>query len=71
MKTEQFNQLQGICAIDGLCYSLDNCFDDIEGYLPEEIADEAGALRMAVKSFRDAVCEYINRNKKIYIDEEE
>ena len=43
MTTEQFNQLQTICTLDGLCYSLyymiDELVDDFD--LPEEIAKGA------------------------------
>lgn len=72
MKTEQFNQLQTICTLDGLCYSLDYMIDELADYeLPEEIAEETKNVRKALESFRKTVGEYILAHKDDYIDKEE
>lgn len=72
MKTEQFNQLQTICTLDGLCYSLDYMITELVDYeLPEEIAEDAGELQKALQSFRQTVGDYIIANKDTYIDKED
>jgi hypothetical protein len=71
MKTEQFNQLQTICTLDGLCYSLNMVFEELVDYeLPEEIEADAGEVQLALQSFRKAVGDYIIAHKDTYIDEE-
>lgn len=71
MTTEQFNQLLCICKLDGLCESLIHTMYEKEDNIPEEIDYEAGLLRMAASSFRDAIWKYKNRNMDTYIDKEE
>ena len=72
MKTEQFNQLQTICTLDGLCFSLNMVVDELVDYeLPEEIADAAENLQMRLRSFRATVEAYMIAHKDIYIDKEE
>lgn len=72
MKTEQFNQLQTIFTLDGLCYSLNMVFDELVDYdLPEEIAEGAVELQEALQSFRKTIGEYIIANKNNYIDKED
>ena len=72
MKTEQFNQLQAICTIDGLCYSLNMVVDELVDYeLPEEIVEDAGELQRALQSFRQTVGGYILAHKDTYIDKED
>lgn len=72
MKTEQFNQLQTICTIDGLCYSLNIVMDELVDYeLPEEIVEDAGELQRALQSFRKTVGEYVIAHKDTYIDKED
>lgn len=72
MKTEQFNQLQTICTLDGLCYSLNMVFEELVDYeLPEEIEADAGEVQLALQSFRKAVADYIIAHKDTYIDKEE
>lgn len=69
MKTEQFNQLQAICTLDGLCYSLNMVMDELIDYeLPEEIVEGAGELQRALQSFRQTVADYIIAHKDTYID---
>lgn len=71
MKTEQFNQLQAICILDGLCFSLHHMIDEIGDYeLPEEIADAAETLQMRLRSFRETVGTYIIAHKDTYIDKD-
>ena len=71
MKTEQFNQLQTICTLDGLCYSLDSVADEIGDGAPDELAIEVVNLRKALESFRKTVSEYIIAHKDDYIDKED
>lgn len=72
MKTEQFNQLQTICTLDGLCYSLNMVFEELVDYeLPEEIVEDAGELQRALQSFRQTVGEYVLAHKDTYIDKED
>lgn len=72
MKTEQFNQLQTICTLDGLCYSLNMVFEELADYeLPDEIVVDAGELQRALQSFRQTVADYIIAHKDTYIDKEE
>lgn len=72
MKTEQFNQLQTILTIDGLCYSLNTVIDELIDYeLPEEIVEDAGELQRALQSFRQTVADYIIAHKDDYIDKED
>lgn len=72
MKTEQFNQLQTICTLDGLCYSLNYMIDELADYeLPEEIGEGANNLQEALQSFRKTTGEYIIAHKYDYIDKEE
>lgn len=72
MKTEQFNQLQTIFTLYGLCYSLDYMIDELVDYeLPEEIAEETKNVRKALESFRKTVSEHIIAHKNDYIDKEE
>ena len=72
MKTEQFNQLQTICTLDGLCYSLDYMIDELADYeLPEEIFKEVGKLQEALHSFRKTVGGYVIAHKDDYIDKED
>lgn len=72
MKTEQFNQLQIICTLDGLCYSLDYMIEEINGDdLPEEIVEAADAVRQVLQSFRVSMETYLIAHKDIYIDKEE
>lgn len=71
MKTEQFNQLQAICTLDGLCYSLNMVMDELVDYeLPEEIVEGAGELQRALQSFRQTVADYIIAHKDTYIEKE-
>lgn len=71
MKTEQFNQLQTIFTLDGLCYSLNMVFEELVDHeLPEEIEADAGEVQLALQSFRKAVGDYIIVHKDTYIDEE-
>lgn len=73
MTTEQFNQLQSICALDGQCELLIHTILTMEengDSLPKEIEYEAGVLRMAAQSFRDEIWKYMNRNMNTYIDKE-
>lgn len=71
MKTEQFNQLQTIFTLDGLCYSLNMVFEELVDYeLPEELVEGAGEVQQALQSFRQAVGDYIIAHKDTYIDEE-
>jgi hypothetical protein len=72
MKTEQFNQLQTICTLDGLCYSLDYMIGELVDYeLPEEIGEGAKKLQQALHAFRKTVGEYVIAHKNDYIDSEE
>lgn len=72
MKTEQFNQLQTIFTLNGLCYSLNYMIDELVDYdLPEEIAEGAVELQGALQSFRKTTGEYIIANKNNYIDDKE
>ena len=71
MKTEQFNQLQTICTLDGLCYSLDSVADEIGDGSPDELAIEVVNLREALQSFQAAVEKYVLAHKDDYIDKEE
>lgn len=72
MKTEQFNQLQTIFTLDGLCYSLDYMIAELADYeLPEEIFKEVGKLQEALHSFRKTVGGYVIAHKNDYIDEED
>lgn len=71
MKTEQFNQLQAICALDGLCYSLNETADEIGKDVPEELEDAVETLQMRLRSFRATVETYVIAHKNIYIDKEE
>ncbi len=72
MKTEQFNQLQTIFTLDGLCFSLDYLIDELVDYeLPEEIADAAKTLQMRLRSFRITVEMYVIAHKDNYIDKED
>lgn len=72
MKTEQFNQLQTICTLDGLCYSLNLIFEELGDYeLPDEIEADAGEVQLALESFRQTVAGYIIAHKDTYIDKEE
>lgn len=72
MNTEQFNQLQTILTLDGLCYSLNMVVEELVDYeLPEEIGEGAGKLQRALQSFRKTVGEYIIAHKNDYIDKEE
>lgn len=79
MKTEQFKQLQNICTLDGLCYSLNMVCEEYQRYgdelvdyeLPEEIADAAENLQMHLRSFRATLKAYVIANKDTYIDKEE
>lgn len=73
MKSEQFNQLQTICTLDGLCYSLNYMIDELAFYheLPEEIDEGASELQEALQSFRKTVGDYVIAHKDTYIDKEE
>lgn len=72
MKIEQFNQLQTICTLNGLCYSLNYMIDELVDYeVPEEIADAAETLQMHLRLFRAAVEAYVIAHKDTYIDKEE
>lgn len=71
MKTEQFDQLKCVCALDAQCASLIHTMEDNDENLPEEIESEAGLLRMAAQTFRDEIWKYMSRNMDTYIDEEE
>lgn len=72
MKTEQFNQLQTICTLDGLCYSLNMVFEElVDCELPEEIENAAEDLQMRLQSFRATVEAYVIYHKDDYIDKEE
>ena len=72
MKTEQFNQLQTICTLDGLCYSLNYMIDELVDYdLPEEIAEGAVELQEALQSFRKTVGGYVIDHEDDYIDKED
>lgn len=72
MKTEQFNQLQTICTLDGLCYSLNMVFEElVDCELPEEIENAAEDLQMRLRSFRATVEAYVIYHKDDYIDKEE
>lgn len=72
MKTEQFNQLQTICTLDGLCYSLNMVFEELVDYeLPEEIENAAEELQMRLRSFRATVEAYVIYHEDDYIDKED
>ena len=73
MKTEQFNRLQTICTLDGLCFSLNYMIDELAFYhgLPGEIDEAACELQEALRSFRKTVGEYVIAHKDTYIDKEE
>lgn len=72
MKTEQFNQLQTICTLDGLCYSLNYMIDELVGHeLPEKIEGAAETLQMHLRSFRATVEAYVLARKDTYIDDKE
>lgn len=72
MKTEQFNQLQTIFTLDGLCYSLHMVFEELVHYeLPEQIENAAEDLQMRLRSFRATVEAYVICHKDDYIDKEE
>lgn len=72
MNTEQFNQLQTIFTLDGLCYSLNMVVEELADYeLPEEIFKEVGKLQEALHSFRKTVGGYVINHKDTYIDKEE
>lgn len=72
MKTEQFNQLQTICTLDGLCYSLNMVFEElVDCELPEEIENAAEDLQMRLRSFRATVEAYVIYHKDDYIDKED
>lgn len=71
MKTEQFNQLQTICTLDGLCYSLHETADEIRDGVPEELEDEVETLQMRLRSFRATVEAYLIAHKDTYIDKED
>lgn len=72
MKTEQFNQLQAICILNGLCYSLNYMIDELVDYgLPEEIAEETKNVWEALQSVRRTTIEYVIAHMYDYIDKEE
>lgn len=72
MKTEQFNQLQTIFTLDGLCYSLNMVFEElVDSELPEEIENAAEDLQMRLRSFRATVEAYVIYHKDDYIDKED
>lgn len=72
MKIEHFNQLQTICTLDGLCFSLNHMIDELGGCceLPYEIADAAENLQMRLRSFRKTIETYMIAHKDTYIDKE-
>lgn len=71
MKIEQFNQLQTICTLDGLCFSLHETADGLRSDVPEELEDAVENLQMHLRSFRVSVETYIIAHKDTYIDKED
>ena len=71
MKTEQFNQLQTICTLDGLCYSLHETAEELHHGVPEELEDAVETLQMRLRSFRVSVETYLIAHKDTYIDKED
>ncbi len=71
MKTEQFDHLQCICTLDGLCYSLYNVTSELSNDAPEEIIEAVWILRGCLQSFREKIGDYVIAHKDIYIDKNE
>lgn len=71
MKTEQFNQLQAIFTLDGMCYALHEIADKIGKNVPEELEEAVENLKMRLRSFRISVETYAIVHKDTYIDKEE
>lgn len=71
MKIEQLNQLQAICTLNGLCYSLHETADKIGKDVPEELEEAVENLQMHLRSFRATVETYVLVHKDTYIDKNE
>ncbi len=71
MNPEQFDQLQCICTLDGLYYSLYNVTSELCNDAPEEIIEAVGILRGCLQSFREKIGDYVIAHKDTYIDKEE
>lgn len=69
MTVDQLNQLQSICTVDGICYSLHHVIDEVDDEFPEELINDIKTLKSSLQLFRESVQNYVLKNKSMYVDD--
>lgn len=70
MTEKEFDEMHAITVLNTGCHMLRNLYEDVRGYIPDELQESFMQLKMFLDDLRNPIYNYMESNRNKYIGKE-